>query len=72
VAFRKKLYGSIEELQADLDAYVAWYNQERTHSGRYCDGKTPMETFLESRHLAKEKELDRMQLTPGVRCANAA
>lgn len=66
VAFRKKLYETIEELQVDLDAWLRWYNQERTHSGRYCYGKTPMETFLTSRHLAKEKELDRQYLTPGV------
>lgn len=66
VAFRKKLYTSLEELQADLDAWLVWYNQERTHSGRYCFGKTPMETFLTSRHLAKEKELDRQYLTPGI------
>lgn len=66
VAFRKKLYTSLEELQADLDAWVAYYNQQRPHSGRYCYGKTPMETFSDSRHLAKEKELELQHLTPGV------
>jgi hypothetical protein len=29
-----------------------------TSSGKYCYGKTPTETFAESKHLAKEKELD--------------
>ena len=72
VAFRKKLYESIEELQADLDIWMAWYNSERTHSGRYCYGKTPMATFIESRHLAKEKELDKQHRTPGVPVAAAA
>lgn len=66
VAFRKKLYTTLEELQADLDAWLSWFNNERTHSGRYCYGKTPMETFTDSRHLAKEKELDLQYLTPGV------
>ena len=66
VAFRKKLYTSLEELQADLDAWLAYYNSERPHSGRYCYGKTPMETFSDSRHLAKEKELELQHLTPGV------
>jgi len=66
VAFRKKLYESIEAMQEDLDAWVHWYNNERTHSARYCYGKTPMQTFNESKHLAKEKELDRQYQTPGV------
>ena len=60
VAFRKKLYGSIEELQKDLDGWLQYYNYERTHTGKYCFGKTPMQTFLDSRHLAEEKMLDRL------------
>jgi len=55
--FRKKLYRSIEELQVDLDAWIADYNERRTHQGRWCYGKTPMQTFLESLPLAKEKLL---------------
>jgi transposase InsO family protein len=60
VAFRKKLYTTLEELQLDLDTWLRDYNQEREHSGKYCYGKTPMQTFLESRHLAREKMLDRL------------
>lgn len=59
VAFRKKLYHSLEELQEDLDLWLKDYNEERTHSGKYCYGKTPMQTFLETKHLAQEKMLDR-------------
>jgi len=55
VAFRKKLYSSLEEMQKDLDEWMNYYNQERAHSGRYCFGKTPMETFKESLILAKQK-----------------
>jgi hypothetical protein len=55
VAFRKKLYRSIEEIQLDLDEWVWQYNNERTHSGRFCYGKTPMQTFIDSIPLAKEK-----------------
>lgn len=55
VAFRKKVYGSLEELQQDLDEWIAEYNEQRPHSGRYCYGKTPMQTFNESLYLAKEK-----------------
>jgi transposase InsO family protein len=61
VAFRKKLYRSLDEIQKDADAWLAWYNTERPHSGKYCFGKTPMQTFLESKHLADEKDLDRLR-----------
>jgi transposase InsO family protein len=57
VAFRKKLYGSLAELQADLDAWMVEYNEVRTHQGRYCFGKTPMQTFLDAATLAKEKQI---------------
>lgn len=57
VTFRKKLYDSLEQLQQDLDAWLDYYNNERPHSGRYCYGKTPMQTFLESLPLAKQKML---------------
>jgi transposase InsO family protein len=56
VAFRKKIYDSVEMLQADLDAWVSTYNEQRTHQGRWCFGKTPMQTFLDSRALAREKQ----------------
>ena len=55
VAFRKKLYDNLEDLQRDLDEWMKYYNQERVHSGRYCYGKTPMQTFKESIILAKQK-----------------
>lgn len=46
VAFRKKLYHTIAEIQADLDEFMMWYNNDRTNQGRYCQGRTPMDTFL--------------------------
>ena len=55
VVFRKKIYRSIAELQADLDSWVQSYNEQRTHQGRWCFGKTPMQTFLDAKPLAKEK-----------------
>jgi transposase InsO family protein len=57
-AFRKKLYTNLEELQADLEDWLAGYNRTRSHSGKYCYGKTPMQTFLDSVSLAREKMLD--------------
>jgi transposase InsO family protein len=56
-AFRKKIYNTLEELQTDLDLYLQEYNTERTHTGKYCYGRTPMQTFLETLSLAKEKML---------------
>jgi hypothetical protein len=58
IAFRKKIYHTLDELQADLDNWLDEYNQTRPHSGKYCFGKTPMQTFLDSLPLAKEKMLN--------------
>lgn len=58
IAFRKKIYTSIKEIQTDLDNWLEYYNKERTHSGKHCFGKTPMQTLLDSKHLADEKMLD--------------
>lgn len=57
VAFRKKIYNTLEELQSDLDEWMSYYNEKRTHSGKYCYGKTPMETFNDSKHIAREKQI---------------
>ena len=58
IAFRKKIYTCIEQLQEDLDQWVCEYNNQRPHTGKYCYGKTPMQTFIDSIHLSKEKMLD--------------
>ena len=57
VAFRKKLYRTLEELQGDLDEWLVGYNHHRTHQGKRCEGRTPMATFLEGVAIAKEKIL---------------
>jgi transposase InsO family protein len=58
VAFRKKIYRTLDELQEDVDTWLVQYNEQRPHSGKYCFGKTPMQTFIDSIPLAKEKVLD--------------
>jgi hypothetical protein len=63
VAFRKKIYHSLEEIQEDVDKWIEEYNTERTHSGKYCFGKTPYQTFLDSKKLADDKMLDRLNQT---------
>ena len=55
IAFRKKIYDTIDELQTDLDAWLVEYNYRRPHQGRWCFGKTPMQTFLDAIPLAKRK-----------------
>ncbi|MAT58747.1 MAG: IS481 family transposase [Ignavibacteriae bacterium] len=55
IAFRKKVYKTLEELQNDVDLWINHYNQQRPHSGKHCDGRTPMETFLQTKHMAKNK-----------------
>jgi transposase InsO family protein len=68
IAFRKKMYDSLEALQTDLDIWMEYYNNERTHSGRYCFGKTPMQTFIDSIPLAKEKMIEQhfQPINPGT------
>jgi transposase InsO family protein len=55
IAFRKKIYTSLDELQSDLNRWMAYYNAERPHSGKYCNGRTPLQTFSDTKHLADEK-----------------
>ena len=47
--FRKRLYLSLEELQADLDLWLAYYNNERPHQGYRNMGRRPMETIEEGK-----------------------
>jgi len=58
VSFRKKVYSDLETLQIDLDQYMHEYNFERTHQGKRCQGRTPMETFVDGKGYFKEKNLD--------------
>jgi transposase InsO family protein len=57
VTFRKKIYASLEELQTDLDDWLVTYNQERSHQGKRCQGRTPLQTFLDGKALVREKML---------------
>lgn len=57
ITFRKKLYSSLEELQIDLDEWLKFYNTERTHQGKMCNGRTPFETLLDGKRIWAEKNL---------------
>jgi transposase InsO family protein len=49
IAFRRRLYLTIEELQKDLDEWLRYYNHERTHQGKMCCGRTPIQTFIDGK-----------------------
>jgi transposase InsO family protein len=55
VTLRKKIYTEIELLQKDLDEWIHYYNNERTHQGKMCCGRTPMETLIDGKKIWKEK-----------------
>ena len=57
VVFRKRLYRTLDDMQGDLDTFLNEYNTDRPHQGRWCYGKTPMQTFVDSVPLAKEKHI---------------
>ena len=58
IVFRKQVFSSLDDLQKELDEWISWYNHERTHQGKYCFGKTPWQTFMESKHLAFDKQIN--------------
>lgn len=57
VTFRKKIYTDIPQLQKDLDAWLVEYNTQRTHQGKMCCGRTPMQTFEDGKQICKEKQI---------------
>jgi len=60
VTFRKKLYSDLETLQTDLDNWLHYYNNERTHQGKMCCGRTPMATLLDGKLIWEEKNLNQI------------
>ena len=55
VAFRRKIYRSIDELQTDLDEWLSYYNNARTHQGKMCCGRTPMQTLIDGKEAWQDK-----------------
>jgi transposase InsO family protein len=58
VTFRKNLYTTLAQLQADLDRWLEEYNNERTHQGKMCNGRTPMQTLIDAKEVWKQKQLN--------------
>jgi len=55
VNFRKKVYTDLETLQADLYVWLMYYNRQRTHQGKMCCARTPMDTLEDGKRIWKEK-----------------
>jgi transposase InsO family protein len=55
VTLRKNLYNDVESLQKDLDEWLYYYNNERTHQGKMCCGRTPMDTLTDGKKIWQEK-----------------
>jgi len=58
VTFRKKLYADVDSLQKDLYEWLVYYNNERTHQGKVCNGRTPMKTLLGGKQIWASKNLN--------------
>lgn len=58
VTLRKHIYESVEQLQVDLDNWLNHYNNERTHQGKKCCGRTPMQTLIDGKQIWKDKQIN--------------
>jgi transposase InsO family protein len=62
VTFRKKLYQNVEELQTDLDVWLKEFNEQRTHQGKMCCGRTPIDTFIDGLKIWREKQISKTSI----------
>jgi hypothetical protein len=46
---------SCEELQLDVDNWLLDYNNDRTHQGKMCCGRTPMQTLINGKEAWHDK-----------------
>jgi len=55
IAFCKKLYENIETLQNNLDDWINYHNNDRTHQDKMCCGRTLIETLNDGKQIWNEK-----------------
>ncbi len=56
---RKKFYETVDEMQADLEAFLKTYNHSRPHQGRGMKGRTPYKAFIDG--LPKKPKPTKME-----------
>lgn len=59
---QRKIYRSIEELQIDLDDWLHYYNHDRTHQGKMCCGRIPIQTLIDAKEVWHDKITSRLNL----------
>ncbi|HVP98782.1 MAG TPA: integrase core domain-containing protein, partial [Roseiarcus sp.] len=65
IAFRKKIYAAIDDLQADLDLLrMREFNEARPHQGKRRFGKAPLQTFLDAPPNREKKNASRSPAAP--------
>jgi hypothetical protein len=55
VAGRTKFYENLDQMQADLDTWLADYNAKRPRQGRLMEGRTPEKAFDDGRPKPAEQ-----------------
>ena len=50
-SFARSLVPKLGGLERDLEHYLAYYNTERAHTGRYTQGHTPWQTLVGARKM---------------------
>ena len=50
-SFARSLVPKLGGLERDLEGYLAYYNTERAHTGRYTQGRTPWQTLVGARKM---------------------
>ena len=58
VVFRKAVFENTDQLQKELDTWIEFYNTERTHQGKMCCGRTPLETLIDGKTVWAEKHIN--------------
>lgn len=60
ITFRKNVYETMDQLQKELDIWLEYYNVQRTHQGKICCGRTPMQTLIDGKLIWMDKFVDQI------------
>jgi hypothetical protein len=52
------LLDCFETIKNGFGCYITYYDNERVHQGKSCQGGTPMQTFMDGKNLLADKNLD--------------